>query len=208
MSKFILSTEEFETWSLPEIDRGQKRAESSADYKKQQEQELARLREESQRKGFEQGYAEGVAKAREEGMVFVARLESLIQSLATPLEQLSDEVEDELVKLAVAVAKQIVRRELKMEPVQVIGVVKEALSALPVASQNIKLHLHPEDAKLVAETLLANVTERKWELVENPAMQRGGCHIETDIASVDATIESRVAAIAARIMGGERSDDS
>jgi len=56
--------------------------------------------------------------------------------------------------------------------------------------------------------MLANVTERKWELVENLAMQRGGCHIETDIASVDATIESRVAAIAARIMGGERSDDS
>jgi flagellar assembly protein FliH len=90
----------------------------------------------------------------------------------------------------------------------VIGVVKEALNALPAAGQNIKLHLHPEDSKLVADTMLANANERKWELVDNPLIQRGGCRIETDSSNVDATIESRVAAIAVRIMGGERANDS
>jgi flagellar assembly protein FliH len=211
MSKLISSDENFKAWPLPEIGaehKPKKKSNHSVDHPKELEQEIARLKEQARREGFDQGRAEGLAKTQEEGAAYVARFEALIQSLATPLEHLSDEVEDELVKLAVAVAKQIVRRELKTEPAQVIGVVKEAIAALPVAGQNIKLHLHPEDARLIAETVLANVSERKWELVENPVMQRGGCRIETDTASVDATIEARVAAIAARIMGGERSNDS
>ena len=211
LSKLISSDESFKAWALPEIGTEQPSHKKSAhpvDHQKDLEKELARLKENARREGLEQGRAEGLAKAREEGRAYVARFEALMQALATPLEQLSDEVEDELVKLAVAIAKQIVRRELKTEPTQVIGVVKEALAALPVAGQNIKLQLHPDDAKLVAEIMLANVTERKWALVENPVLQRGGCFIETDTASVDATIESRVAAIAARIMGGERSNDN
>ena len=211
MSKLISSDKDVKAWSLPEIGaehKSQKKSAHSVDHHKELEKEIARLKEQARREGFDQGRAEGLAKTREEGAVYVARFEALIQSLATPLEQLSGEVEDELVKLAVAVAKQIVRRELKTEPTQVIGVVKEAIAALPVAGQNIKLHLHPEDARLIAETVLANVSERKWELVENPVMQRGGCRIETDTASVDATIEARVAAISARIMGGERSNDN
>jgi flagellar assembly protein FliH len=211
LSKIISSDEEFKTWALPEIGvehHSHKKNAHQVDHQKELEKELAKLKENARREGFEEGRAAALAKAREEGRVYVARFEALMQSLATPLEQFSDEVEEELVKLAVAVAKQIVRRELKSEPAQVIGVVKEALAALPAAGQNIKLHLHPEDARLIAEVMLANVAERKWELVENPIMQRGGCRIETDTASVDATIEARVAAIAARIMGGERSNDS
>jgi flagellar assembly protein FliH len=215
LSKLIAADDSFKAWALPEIganiDSGHQSHKKSGpplDPQKELEQELARLKEQARRDGLQQGLAEGRAKATEERRVYSARFEALMQALATPLEQLSDEVEDELVKLAVAIAKQIVRRELKSEPAQVVGVVKEALNALPAAGQNIRLQLHPDDARLVAEIMLANVTERKWELVENPIMQRGGCRIETDTASVDATIESRVAAIAARIMGGERSNDN
>lgn len=211
MSRLISSDEAFKAWVQPEIGeetKTQKKSESPADIQKTLEKEAAALKEKACREGFEQGRSEGLAKAREEVEAYTGRFMALLDALATPLEQLSDEVEDELVKLAVAIAKQIVRRELKTEPAQVIGVVKEGLNLLPVASQTIKIQLHPDDAKLVAEIMLANVSERKWELLENPVMQRGGCRIETDTASVDATIESRVAAIAARIMGGERSNDS
>ena len=212
LSRLISSDESFKAWVQPEIGEKaapqNKKSERPVEHDKVLEKEVAALKEKARREGLEQGRKEGMAQARQEVDLYTSRFSDLINALATPLEQLSDEVEDELVKLAVAIAKQIVRRELKIEPAQVIGVVKEALNALPAAGQNIKLHLNPEDAKLVAEIMLANVSGRKWELVENPIMERGGCRIETDSSSVDATIESRVAAIAARIMGGERSNDS
>lgn len=214
LSKLFTSGEAFTAWVQPEIGeespphRQAHKQEAPVDHEKELARQAAEIKESARREGFKQGLSEAHAQARQEIDNVTDRLMALIDALATPLEQLSDEVEDELVKLAVAIAKQIVRRELKTDPTQVIGVVKEALNALPAAGQNIKLHLHPEDAKLVADTMLANANERKWELVDNPLIQRGGCRIETDSSNVDATIESRVAAIAARIMGGERANDS
>lgn len=215
LSRLITSDGEFKAWIQPELEgaapplqpQQPRKSESPEAIRKALEQELESLRESARRDGFLKGHTEGVAKGQAEVRERAARFEALADALAAPLQQLDPQVEEELVKLALAVARQIVRRELKSDPAQVIGVVKEALNALPMASQTIRLQLHPDDARLVAETMLVNVSERKWALVENPVMQRGGCRIETDSASVDATIESRVAAIAARIMGGERSDD-
>ncbi len=214
LSRLFISGEAFTAWVQPEIGeesqphRQAHKQESAIDHEKELARQVAEIKESARREGFKQGLSEGHVQARQEIDNVTNRLTALINALATPLEHLSDDVEDELVKLAVAIAKQIVRRELKTDPTQVISVVKEALNALPAAGQNIKLHLHPEDAKLVADTMLANANERKWELVDNPLIQRGGCRIETDSSNVDATIESRVATIATRIMGGERANDS
>ena len=48
-----------------------------------------------------------------------------------------------------ALARQIVRRELKTDPTQIIGIIREAIAALPVAARDVRVHLHPEDAAVV-----------------------------------------------------------
>ena len=45
-----------------------------------------------------------------------------------PFEDLDAVVEDELLQLALALAKQVVRRELRQDPTQVIAIVREAIS--------------------------------------------------------------------------------
>ena len=52
-----------------------------------------------------------------------------------------------------ALARQIVRRELKTDPTQIIGIIREAIGALPVAARDVRVHLHPEDAAVCASTL-------------------------------------------------------
>ncbi|MGB1702877.1 MAG: FliH/SctL family protein, partial [Cycloclasticus sp.] len=78
--------------------------------------------------------------------------------------------------------KQLIRRELKAGAGQVVGVVQEALTALPSSSQNIKLFLHPEDAELV-KSALSLEDEARWEVVEDPVVTRGGCRVETDVST-------------------------
>lgn len=214
MSRVISSSNLFTAWIQPDLgderragEQAEESKQHSLEYQLELEQRASEIKESARREGYEQGRSEGLAQARQEIDECSGRLRALMDALVSPLEQLADDVEDELVKLAVAIAKQIVRRELKVDPGQVIGVVKEALSVLPAAGQNIRIHLHPEDAVLVSETVLVNASEGKWRVVDNPVIQRGGCRIETDSSSVDATIESRIAAIAARIMGGERAHD-
>ncbi|MFX8289548.1 FliH/SctL family protein, partial [Acinetobacter baumannii] len=83
----------------------------------------------------------------------VRQLESILQLLARPLASLDEEVEKELLQLALTVGKQLARRELRIDPAQVIGIIRESLSQLPASARDIRIHLHPDDAATVRERL-------------------------------------------------------
>ncbi len=161
---------------------------------------FARGVEDGRKKGYEEATARVRAAIGHRSELF----DKLLRSLAQPLEQLDSQIEESLVALAMSVAKHLVRRELKSDPGQVIAVVREAASALPVNSRQVRLYLHPEDAALVRDTLGVHAGEGTWEITEDPIMTRGGCRVQTDTSQVDATVEARVAAVIAHVMGEER----
>ena len=110
--------------------------------------------------------------------------------------------------LAIAVAGQLIRRELKQDPGEIVAVVREAIAALPSNSRRVQIALHPEDAQLVRERLaLAESDQRAWGVAEDPTLTRGGCRVTTEHSRIDASVEKRLAAVIARMMGGEREND-
>ncbi len=161
--------------------------------------------------GFQQGFDEGSKKGYEENLHLLqsqaATLGSLLESLSEPFKRLDEEVEKELVKLAIGIATQLIRREIKLDPGQIIGVVREAINVLPLASQKISLSLQPEDAELVRSTLALDEMSPSWSIVEDPLITRGGCKVDTEISHIDATVEHRLAAVIATLLGGEREND-
>lgn len=165
---------------------------------------LADLQAEAYREAFEQGLEEGRAAGREEVRQQVERIAGLFYDLARPFEQLDAEVERELLTLAMALARQIVRRELKAEPTQIIGIIREAIAALPVAAREVRVHLHPEDAALVRELLAEPGAERAWSVVEDPVVARGGCRVASENSTIDAQVEARLGAAIAAALGDER----
>lgn len=158
-----------------------------------------------------QAYDEGFAQGRDDGLKEMQQqaqhLEQLMQALQTPFADLDQQVEQELVKLAVVVARQLVRREIKADPGAIVAVVREAMHQLPVSSQQINLHLHPEDAALVRTALSLNEEDRRWRIVEEPVLARGDCRVLTETSRIDATVEARLTAIIATMLGGERHND-
>ena len=46
-----------------------------------------------------------------------------------------------------------------------------------------------------------------WRVEADPLISRGGCIVETETSRIDATVESRIAAIASKMFGGERESD-
>lgn len=157
--------------------------------------------------GFTQGYNEGLEQAKTEIEEHVRYLQSLMTTLAMPLLDLDKQVVDELVDLSMAVARQMIRRELKISPGEIVAVVKEALSLLPVTAGDVRLELHPEDATLVRSALLSADGDPPWEIVEDPVLSRGGCRVSTNTSRIDATVENRINAAIASVMGGEREVD-
>jgi flagellar assembly protein FliH len=165
---------------------------------------LVDLQAEAHKEAFEQGLAEGREAGRAEVRAQVERLEGMFYDLAKPFEELDAEVERELLTLAMALARQIVRRELKTDPTQIIGIVREAIGSLPVSARDVRVHLHPEDAAVVRQNLAPTESERAWQLVEDPVMARGGCQITTATSRVDARLETRLGAIVSELLGTER----
>ena len=165
---------------------------------------LADLQAEAYREAFEQGLAEGREAGRAAARAEVESLDGLLQSLAQPFATLDEAVERELLALALALARQIVRRELKTDPTQIIGIIRDAIAALPVASREVRVKLHPEDAAVVRATLAPTERERAWTIVEDPVMTRGGCEVITSTSRIDARLESRIGAILSELLGTDR----
>jgi flagellar assembly protein FliH len=165
---------------------------------------LADLQAEAHAEAFAQGLEEGREAGRGEVRAQVERLAGMFYDLAKPFDVLNAEVERELLTLAMALARQIVRRELKTDPTQIIGIIRDAISALPVAAREVRVHLHPEDAAVVRQNLAPTESERAWTMIEDPVMARGGCQITTTTSRVDARLETRLAAILSELMGTER----
>ena len=105
---------------------------------------LSIIEREAWEHGYKDGHVEGVrkgeaelAKRINEVNVKIAALEAILGTLARPIEELDTQVESELTKLALTVAKHLVRRELKIDPAQIIGIIRHTVSLLPLASRNI-----------------------------------------------------------------------
>jgi flagellar assembly protein FliH len=165
---------------------------------------LADLQAEAHKEAFEQGLAEGREAGHAEVRAQVERLAGMFYDLAKPFEILDAEVERELLTLAMALARQIIRRELKADPTQIIGIIREAIAALPVAARDVRVHLHPEDAAVVKQHLAPTENERAWAIIEDPVMARGGCQITSATSRIDARLETRLGGILSELLGNER----
>lgn len=177
--------------------------------------ELERLHKKAHDDGFERGRAEGFRYGHQEALEAargqiaerIALLDELLAALAAPFRRLDDQVEREVVGLVVAIVRQLVRREVRTDPGQIVGVVREALAILPVASRNVRVVLNPEDAALVRQVYALSDSELTWKIVEDPVVARGGCRVVTETSQVDATLESRLAALIAPLLAAGRSVD-
>ena len=175
--------------------------------------------EEIEKKAFEEAFAEGreagLAAARAEMKTHqdrlnaqVAAVAAVFDKLSKPLEDMDSEVGEQLARLATAIAKQVIRRELRMDPAQVIAVMRETVSLLPASARQVRIHVHPEDAAVIRECLAAPGGDRAWSLLEDPVMTRGGCLVTTDTAQIDARLESRIAAVVSSMFGDERAREA
>ncbi len=191
------TTSEVRLWSAPDMGAPPAKPMATA-------AGLADLQAEAYQEAFAQGLQEGREAGRAEARAQVERLAGMFYDLAKPFEQLDAEVERELLSLAMALARQIVRRELKTDPTQIIGIIREAIAALPVATRDVQVHLHPEDAAVVRQNLAPTESQRAWTIVEDPVMARGGCRVTSATSRIDARLETRLGAILSELMGTER----
>lgn len=173
--------------------------------------ELEEIEKRAYQEAYTAGREAGLAAARAESQQALERLRGQVKAmsevmnkLARPLDDLDAEVADQIARLAIAIAKQVIRRELRTDPAQVIAVMRETVALLPASARQLRVHMHPEDAAVVREHLAAPGGDRAWSIAEDPMLSRGGVLVATETSQIDARIESRIASIASSMFGEER----
>jgi flagellar assembly protein FliH len=147
--------------------------------------ELDRIRQAAQEEGYSAGYAAGRAAAQEEA----TRIGDAATKLDQALAGFDQQVGEELVALAMEIARQVLRREITARPEIVLDVVREALLQLP--HQHAAIYLHPDDAALVRDNLGEALSHAGHRIHEDPTLKRGDCMFETGGGQLDASVATR-----------------
>ena len=168
-------------------------------------EELEAIRQEAYNEGFAAGEKDGfrsttlkVRQEAEEALgIKLASLERLMANLFDPIAEQDSQLEKSMVGLVEHIARQVIQRELVLDSSQIESVMREALKLLPLGVGNVRLYINPQDFEQVKA--LRERHEETWRIVEDAALQPGGCRVETEHSRIDATVETRISQIMAKM---------
>lgn len=165
---------------------------------------LAAVRQQGYQDGLRDGMASAEAFKQSHARQVAAQVGALVQGFDAAFAELEARLADALTQASVALARQVVREELRQHPEHIARIAHEAIEALMLSARHVRLRVNPEDLPLIEAGAGDTLRQRGASLVADPAISRGGCVVESDIAGVDAQIERRWALAAAQL--GQRSD--
>ncbi|MEK7702621.1 MAG: FliH/SctL family protein [Nitrospirota bacterium] len=149
-------------------------------------------------KGFKEGKEVGLAVKGEE-IVEYNRLTKLLLQLSSDVKCLTEKnlskVEQNLLKVSVAIAERILRKEIAADSEAVLGFVTEGLQKItPV--EMVSIRIHPQDVAFLTrktpELLQAveGIPSLRFEI--DPTLLPGDCIVESREQSVDGRLKSQL----------------
>ncbi len=212
MSKTVIDNSQtaYERWELPNVEAHQD--DSIGNNRLLTAGQIEKLQKQAYEEGFQQGKQDGIAAGLEAGKQLIDEKVRLLQqtltSLQDPLAHSDEHVVSQLLDMCILIASQVIRRELRADPGQVVAAVRECMKSLPAGSSQIRLYLHPEDAEIVRNAFSIDDHVQTWKILEDPVLSRGGCRVETQFSKIDATVEQQLNRVIANLLGSERERDN
>jgi flagellar assembly protein FliH len=153
--------------------------------------------------GFDKGFEEGKRQA-ERGLANVFRaLREAVDELIGLREQVLRDSEEDLLKLAIMVARKVIHQEITADPLILAKVVAAAVNSAS-EREDIVIRLNPEDHRLVAahRSLYLNGfnDDRVLDLKSDDSVTPGGCIVDTAMGEIDARTDAQLDEIFRRLL--------
>lgn len=181
----------------PRVSEHNLRAALARELADQHQRELAKLRTELENKARSErdaarreGEQAGRQQARQELETTLARLSTEIVEVAGLRDRLRLEVEADLVRLAVAISRRILHRELTLDPEVVCGIVRAAFDKLRL-QETVRVDVHPSLVEPLRR-LLARGNGSHIEIVADAALAPGAVVFETARGRFDVSVETQL----------------
>jgi len=180
----------WERWELASFDKPDEKVEADKPLDEETvvlptAQEIEAIYQQAKDEGYQVGYQEGKAQVVDEA----TRLAQAAQSLDNALTDLEQQVADELLVLAIEIARQVVRGEITARPKVILDVVRESLTHLP--QQHASITLHPDDVSLVRSFMGETLAHAGHRFHEDARLAHGDCILDAAHSQLDATVATR-----------------
>ena len=164
------------------------------------QQRLAALEREAFAKGYEQGERAGAEAAGKRGEAMLRRLSETLTELTSLRATMIRQTENQIVELALAVARRVVHREVSLDRNLMIAIVRVALDRLG-ESAHVTVRLHPEEFEATGAARVAELAGSDITFVPDARVGRGGCRVESDMGMLDAGVDAQIQEIARALLG-------
>lgn len=159
------------------------------------EDNLEKKIEASYRRGFQEGREEGIKIGRSQVIPLLELIQKLIQELKEKREQIIEEAELMVIRLALQITRKIIHQEVSTNPELILYVVRETLKKA-VAESKMKVRVNPADLKVLEQNrdvVFPNIEALTF--IADDEISRGGCVVETNSGIIDARLEAQLAEI-------------
>jgi flagellar assembly protein FliH len=149
-------------------------------------------RQQAHQAGYQAGLREGDAAATrrlsDENTKILGRTMESVQQMLSWRQQIRKQMEEDLVHLAVAIARRILHRELAVDPTALLGIVQVAISK--VESRELhRLRAASQDVPVLQQHINSLGIPARVELVGDPSLSRGSIVLETARGQLDASVD-------------------
>ena len=144
---------------------------------------------------YNRGVADGEATANQKAGALaapvLANFGSLVRELSAARATARQEAEESMVKLALAVARRILHREMATDPAAILGLIRSAFDRLN-AREIHKLKLSPGDAQIVLDNRSDLSIPQAVEIVADSALAPGSALFETTRGELDLSVQTQL----------------
>jgi len=157
--------------------------------------ELELMVEKRAKESRDAGYREGLTAGKTQGS---AEVKPVIEQLVQSIHQLSEyrptlrlQAEADIVRLALAIARRVVNRELSTDPESILGLVKVALGKLRLP-EVLRVRVHPNYLETVKGMLARLNGCEHIEIAGDPSIGLGGLLFEATRGEFDASVDTQL----------------
>lgn len=140
----------------------------------------------------EAGYREGEEAGRNQA---AGRVQPVLEKLTRSIQDLADlkpklrrDAEADLLKLALAIARKVLHRELSIDPDSIAGLISVSIEKIR-AHEILRVRVHPQHQQIVRQILAKMSTATLAEIHPDPKLELGGVLVETSRGNFDASVD-------------------
>jgi flagellar biosynthesis/type III secretory pathway protein FliH len=164
----------------------------------------------AERDGYDAGFSEGVIAGRDAARqvtdAHLSRLGQTIETLSSLRTAMFQRSEHDIVRLAIAMAERIVRREIRLDRTVLLTMAQAAARKLGSKSM-VAVQMHPDDLQAITGSR-ASSEDGPLRLTADSSVSLGACLVQSSFGSIDVGMDAQIRELVRELLGTDAEFDA